>query len=320
MTPLPAVVIGFALSGDTRQLSCWVFDAPTSAYDQGPNNAKGIMAFPSDIASSTTSGSTVQVGGMLNVLDVTNSSLPLVAQYNITQLINLSTNVTNKVPPDITAGRGNQAVTSVSADGVHATYVCNNSFTVGQAVTTVQCTPAIFNVDNVIITAASPTQFSIALATTQASTPQGANAAASVTFAPLADMRYSAARNAVLVTYEYVGSPAYWVILTGPPPIIQGNFQDLEGNPLANGYLTFKLTADAQINGVGQIGAGAITTVPLDATGNATGQQGIWPNDQMVPTDTQYVITAYSAAGQPVWQKTAVIPSSPTPFPLQNLQ
>lgn len=102
-------------------------------------------------------------------------------------------------------------------------------------------------------------------------------------------------------------------------PIIQGNFQDLEGNPLANGYLTFKLTADAQINGVGQIGAGAITTVPLDATGNATGQQGIWPNDQMVPTDTKYVITAYSAAGQPVWQKTAAIPSLPSPFPLQNL-
>jgi len=101
-------------------------------------------------------------------------------------------------------------------------------------------------------------------------------------------------------------------------PIIGGNFQDLEGNPLANGYLTFKLTSDAQITGVGQLGAGVVTRVRLDATGNATGLVGIWPNDVLVPTDTEYEIVAYSAAGQPVWQTTRTIPSAPTPFPLQD--
>lgn len=101
-------------------------------------------------------------------------------------------------------------------------------------------------------------------------------------------------------------------------PVTGGGFQDSEGNPLANGYLIFRLTADGQAFGVGQICSGANVTVPLDSTGNATGSVGIWPNDVLLPSDTKYNITAYSAAGQPVWQSTRTILSSPSPFPLED--
>lgn len=307
--PLPAVTVTFLspfLGPDARSLYCGTFDAPSSAYDVGTQNGS-VIALPGDI-----DGSTAQVGGTINLLNPAN--LNLINTYNVTSIINNSS-VPNKVPADVTTGRGNQSITSVSGDGATATYVCNNSFTVGQRVTTLNCTPSSFNISNLVITAASPTSFQVSLPVTQSATAQS-GAFASVTFAPIANMRYSAAKNAVLVTYEYVGSPAYWVLLTAPNPIIGGAFQDLEGNPLANGYVLCKLTEDAQITGVGQLGAGAIMRIPLDASGNATGVVGLWPNDALLPNDSQYVMTAYSAAGQPVWEGIKTVTSSPNPFPL----
>jgi hypothetical protein len=78
-----------------------------------------------------------------------------------------------------------------------------------------------------------------------------------------------------------------------------GNFQDAAGNPLAFGYVTFRLNMDAMA-GDSQISAGRLVTIPLDANGNLTSQ--IWPNDAMLPNNTVYFAKAYTAEGQLVWE------------------
>jgi hypothetical protein len=82
--------------------------------------------------------------------------------------------------------------------------------------------------------------------------------------------------------------------------IINGSWQDSAGNPLALGYLTFRLNTDGQ-SGV-QVAAGRLVTVPLDASGNIAGTVLLWTNAGMVPAGTTYDIRAYSAAGQEVWR------------------
>lgn len=84
--------------------------------------------------------------------------------------------------------------------------------------------------------------------------------------------------------------------------IINGAWQDLAGNPLALGYLTFRLNTDGQA-GV-QIAAGRLVTVPLDSTGNISGTVSLQTNDSMTPATT-YDVRAYTAQGQPVWRNPA---------------
>jgi hypothetical protein len=82
--------------------------------------------------------------------------------------------------------------------------------------------------------------------------------------------------------------------------IINGAWQDSLGNPLALGYLTFRLNTDGS-SGV-QVAAGRLVTVPLDANGNISGTVSLWTNDSLTPTDTSYSVIAYTANGQPVWR------------------
>lgn len=107
--------------------------------------------------------------------------------------------------------------------------------------------------------------------------------------------------------------------------LINGNFQDDEGNVLANGYLTMQLSQDAQVSvsgsPVGQVGAGIRVKVPLDSSGNIQGTPGdnltpicIWPNDVMAPTGTYYTVRAYSAVGQLVWGPQVVTVTGASPF------
>jgi hypothetical protein len=79
-------------------------------------------------------------------------------------------------------------------------------------------------------------------------------------------------------------------------------FQDPGGNPLAGGYITVRLNTDGCIVGSGgtQVAAGRIVKVTLDSTGSATFL--IWPNDQLSPAGTVYIIIAYSATGQLAWR------------------
>jgi len=82
--------------------------------------------------------------------------------------------------------------------------------------------------------------------------------------------------------------------------IINGNWQDSLGNPLALGYLTFRLNTDGQ-SGV-QVAAGRLVTVPLDVFGNIAGTVLLWTNDSLVPAGTVYDIRAYTFQGQEVWR------------------
>lgn len=99
--------------------------------------------------------------------------------------------------------------------------------------------------------------------------------------------------------------------------ITGGNFQDAEGNVLANGYLMMQLSQDAQTNPSGEVCSGIAVKVPLDTNGNVAGTVLIWPNDQLTPINTYYLVTGYNASGQPVWgPNTQQILSAPSPYNL----
>jgi hypothetical protein len=132
--------------------------------------------------------------------------------------------------------------------------------------------------------------------------------------------------------------------------IVGGNFQDAAGNPLAYGYLTFRLVSDGS-GSLSQVVAGILVTVPLDVNGNVaesgdfgfelengTGvilledgvdillledQTGddveLWVNSSLLPSGTVYRIKAYSAAGQLAWQSENVIPAGAGAYDLGTL-
>jgi hypothetical protein len=104
---------------------------------------------------------------------------------------------------------------------------------------------------------------------------------------------------------------------TAKRQITGGNFQDALGHPLDAGYLTFRLNTDAHAGAI-QVVAGSVVTVPLDSNGSVSGTVYIWPNDQLVPSDTVYIVTAYSAAGQQVWRSEQTIPSGVGSFDLNT--
>ncbi len=93
-----------------------------------------------------------------------------------------------------------------------------------------------------------------------------------------------------------------------------GNFQDALGNPLANGYLTFRLNTDAMVANSPniQVTAGRVVNVTLGPDGNVYGAFPIWGNDVMTPSNTVYIVKAYSAAGELVWNNQMTITGSGT--------
>jgi hypothetical protein len=81
-----------------------------------------------------------------------------------------------------------------------------------------------------------------------------------------------------------------------------GVFQDALGNPLALGYLLIRLNIDAVSNDGSQVSAGRVVRVQLDANGLVDGVADFWPNDELTPSGTVYIVKAYTAQGQFVWQ------------------
>ena len=85
-----------------------------------------------------------------------------------------------------------------------------------------------------------------------------------------------------------------------------GNFQDSEGNVLANGYLKMVLSSDESVND-SQICSGISLNIILDGNGSAAAyptipaDQYVWANDVMSPTNSFYTVTGYTSAGQPAW-------------------
>lgn len=90
--------------------------------------------------------------------------------------------------------------------------------------------------------------------------------------------------------------------------LINGAFQDSEGNVLAGGYLKMKLNQDGVVNS-SQICAGIEVTITLDSAGNVASSsstpvaanQYVWGNDQLSPANSFYEVTGYKANGQPAW-------------------
>ena len=81
-----------------------------------------------------------------------------------------------------------------------------------------------------------------------------------------------------------------------------GAFQDSMGNLLANGYLTMKLSNDAEVD-ASLICSGIELRIQLDANGSVvvSPAQAVWGNDQLLPVNTFYKVTGYSSRGQVSW-------------------
>lgn len=97
-----------------------------------------------------------------------------------------------------------------------------------------------------------------------------------------------------------------------------GAFQDVQGNKLASGYLLMTLSQDASVTSpASQIASGYTVKILLDGSGNVqtSPAQFVWPNDVLVPANTFYSVTAYTAAGELVWgPNSEQVLSSPSPF------
>lgn len=79
-----------------------------------------------------------------------------------------------------------------------------------------------------------------------------------------------------------------------PLPIT--NYQQVDGNPVANGYLIVWLNRDGRVAG-NHIQFNA-TIVPLDSNGNISGTHTFWPNADIIPSGTYYIVDVHSQLGQ----------------------
>ena len=88
--------------------------------------------------------------------------------------------------------------------------------------------------------------------------------------------------------------------VTGKIQITGGLYQNFEGSPLANGYLIVQLSHDEQES----VDPGLVTGMPkikisLDSNGNIPVSPAtmIWPNDQLLPSGSQYGVWGYASDG-----------------------
>lgn len=77
-------------------------------------------------------------------------------------------------------------------------------------------------------------------------------------------------------------------------PITQ--FMDSSGRPLAFGYLTIRLNTDGAAS-ASQLSA-ISCKVQLDSNGEIEGNPTFWPNSEIQPNGTYYVVRAYAQDGQ----------------------
>jgi hypothetical protein len=82
--------------------------------------------------------------------------------------------------------------------------------------------------------------------------------------------------------------------------LVGGAFQDSQGNLLVDGYLKMRLSQDSEVND-SIICAGIEVTIQLDANGDAVAGQFVWGNDVLLPVNSFYIVTGYTAKGQPAW-------------------
>lgn len=99
-------------------------------------------------------------------------------------------------------------------------------------------------------------------------------------------------------------------VFTGALVAASYNFQDPSGAPLANGTVTFRLSTDVMAGSV-QLSASRLVKASLDSGGNLA--INLWPNNQMTPTGTVYIVKAYTALGQLVWEGELTVTDSTVP-------
>jgi hypothetical protein len=108
------------------------------------------------------------------------------------------------------------------------------------------------------------------------------------------------------------------------PTIINGNFQDPLGNPLALGKVTFQLSQDAVNTTTNtSVSSKYIVSNTLTITGSITQPFNLWPNSILTTetglTNTYYTTKAFTASGQLVWCSPAIIPNIYPTVDLDNI-
>lgn len=101
-----------------------------------------------------------------------------------------------------------------------------------------------------------------------------------------------------------------------------GGFSDIEGQPLANGYLTWELSHDeAALASSLQVVGGLSRTVQLDNNGNVAGSPQFQNNDTLTPAGSFYIVNAYRSDGTKAWRAPQYIQvlSTSSPFNLSNV-
>jgi hypothetical protein len=88
-------------------------------------------------------------------------------------------------------------------------------------------------------------------------------------------------------------------------------FVNPDGSPVANGYIRIRLSQDGSVNNT-QIQS-SFTKIALDSNGTIVGSPVFWPNDQISPSGTYYIIIVYAASGQEVARAAIVTLSTPAP-------
>jgi hypothetical protein len=111
--------------------------------------------------------------------------------------------------------------------------------------------------------------------------------------------------------------------MAGTVNTLGGTWTDLEGNPLASGYLLFEINQGATVTGTEIfVVPGKVIKILLNVSGEIVSGQSLWPNDVLTPANSNnqnnvsfYTVTAYTQAGQRVWGPYCqTVLSSPSPF------
>lgn len=96
-------------------------------------------------------------------------------------------------------------------------------------------------------------------------------------------------------------------------PLTTTNFLLANGLPVAGGEVFVRLSKDC-MGPDGQVST-RISTFTLDDDGAPIGSPLFWPNNELNPTDSVYLISVKNAQGERIlqWQPVYVGPSSPIP-------
>jgi hypothetical protein len=75
-------------------------------------------------------------------------------------------------------------------------------------------------------------------------------------------------------------------------------FQLLNGAPVANGSISIRLNTDGNVSDV--LLNTNYATIALDSSGTLVGSPSFWPNSEISPAGTYYIVTVYTKPGDRV--------------------